>query len=206
MPIWPKTTFAKAALFNKYGRGIIHMGLHEGESVFVVDRGGRRVRRRPLRRINTLELNVTLDEIEAAIDLAPVAMVVRQVKGQGTSPTYTWDGTGNDWRLIPYMKIVGDFGPTVIVDAKSSIGSFDGDSFYRFAVAIDGIVDITTCVRFYDTVIANANRPEIRTVVYPGPGAHTFQLAVVLEAVDFSSIYLFDTHMRLTGLIKKEGQ
>lgn len=206
MPIWPKTTIAKAALFNKYGRGILHMGLHEGEEAFEYDRGGRSRRRKPRKYVNVLEVTMNLDSIEAAIDLAPVRMVSVEVIGRGNTSAYAFNGTGDDWQLIQFMLITGDFGPVVMWDLKSRLSTTAATQIVAFALVIDGVIDKTSVVRYRFTTVGNAHGPQGKTVCYPVPGEHTFQLAYVAETAVTVQVLRASTVLRLTGLIERGGE
>lgn len=204
-PIWPEVTPEKADLFNKYGRGIIHMGLHIGTKGFVYDRHKRKHRVKLLKKVNVQELQKKLKKIEDAVNLVPVEMVSVEVRGQGFMTAKAFNGTGNDWQLQRFMIISGDFGSAVMVDIKARISIVLGVAGYSFALYIDGEIDKTSEVRYQYGATGNAGHAEIRTVVYPGPGQHTFQLAAVVWSATTGQVALRDTYMRLTGVRKRGG-
>ncbi len=205
-PIWPEVTPEKADLFNKYGRGIIHMGLHIGTKGFVYDRHQRKHRLKILKQVDVLDLKKNLKKIEDALNRRPEEMVSVEVKGQGFMTAKAFNGTGDDWQLQRFMIITADLGPTVMVDIKTRISIALGTAHYSFALYIDGVIDKTTEVRYQYGATGNAGAAEIRTVAYPGPGRHTYQLAAVVWSATTGQVNLANTVMRLTGMKKRGGE
>lgn len=199
-PIWPEVTPEKADLFNKYGRGIVHMGLHIGTKGFKYDRNKSRKKPKVIKPVNVMEVNMLLDEIEAAIGL-DAFFVARAVKGiAGAGSMYAFNGTGDDWQAVPNFKLYGDFGLSVLVEADCYVNASVLNQFMKLGVLINGVLDMETVVRFRYTSGTEASGFKMRIMLRPGAGEHTFQLAFVYENATTARIEQRSSWFRLVGL------
>ncbi len=204
-PIWPEVTPEKADLFNKYGRGIVHMGLHVGTKGFKYDRNKSRKKPKVIKPVNVMEVNMLLDEIEAAIGL-DAFFVVRAVKGISTAGSmYAFNGTGDDWQPVPNFKLSGDFGLVVLAEADCYVNASVANLWMKLGVLIDGVLDMETVVRARYAAGTDAVGLKMRIMIRPGPGEHTFQLAFVYEGATTARIEQRSSWFRLVGLKIPEG-
>ena len=204
-PIWPEVTPEKADLFNKYGRGIVHMGLHVGTKGFKYDRNKSRKKPKVIKPVNVMEINMLLDDIEFKVGLNAF-FVVRTVKGISTAGTmYAFNGTGDDWQAVPNFKLSGDFGSVVLAEADCFINASVLNQFAKVGILIDGVLDMETIVRGRYTTGTEALGLKMRIMVRSSPGDHTYQLAFVYENATTARIEQRSSWFRLVGLKIPEG-
>lgn len=183
MPIWPFTSYAKAALFNKYGRGIVHMGLHVGVSPFVRDRGGRVIRKKKYKDINLIPYLDRIATLDTALDSEVVELIARDPAAAGGLYSLSFNGTGNDWVELTVLRAtIGGSGGIIFVDMNEQM-TLPSTIIVRFALSIDGQIDRTT--EIVCTGVASATNRNFRQMMVAnvGPGDHAIGVWVVMNAV-----------------------
>lgn len=183
MPIWPQTTYAKAALFNQYGRGIVHMGLHIGVSPFVRDRGGRVTRKKKYKDINIIPYLDRIAELDAILNSEVVELITRDPSPVNLLYSFSFNGTGDDWRELANLRAtVGGTGDMIIVDMNQQI-TLPSTIIVRFVLSIDGQIDRTTEIVCTGTASATNRNFRQMLIANVGPGDHDIGVWVVMNSV-----------------------
>lgn len=183
MPIWPKTSFAKAALFNKYGRGIVHMGLHEGLEIYIAKRAGRRVKKKVVKDINLLPYIERLSKLEKILERETIELVGRDRLPIQFLYSFAFNGTGDDWKEWSYSRInITTTGGPIIVDIDEQLTSGAGQ-IVKFAISVDGVIDKTTQISAYVQASATYRTFKQMLVINLPPGQYDLSIWLVMEVV-----------------------
>lgn len=184
MPIWPEVTPEKADLFNKYGRGIVHMGLHIGTQGFVYDRQRRRKRIVTPRFIELTSWEKRLNAVEEVIRRESVDLVTHEKHARTGPASLTFNGSGDDWQYL----YAGDFTVKLFGPAFVEIFYFWNmgaeTAPIKIALEIDGVVDVMNHVRVWFHL---AYSPRIYKAILhcnPGKGEHRIRgMVTIAQAV-----------------------
>lgn len=188
MPIWPTTTLAKAALFNKYGRGIVHMGLHIGVARFIVDRGGRMVRKKKYREIDIVPYIDRMKVIDDALNSEAVELVTRDPSPINVLYSHAFNGTGNDWKeFVNLRTTIESSGGILFVDMNEQ-ATVSATLRGRFALSIDGQIDRTTQVQCGMHTSASGRNFRQMMVAYVGSGKHDIGVWWVMDVVESATV------------------
>ena len=146
-------------------------------------------------------LEKTLKEMEEKIKKPPAVLFSRQVRGVQSSLAVALPGNVDSYTAIDGMDITVDCDSTVLlVDAIITCAFSGSPGATRFAVEVDGNVDVTNFATFSPTAItAIQYYGSFASIVTPGRHRIRLMMSIsVARTVTFSGFYRY---MRVTGLI-----
>lgn len=180
MPIWPEVTPTKADLFNRYGRGIIHMGLHIGTKGFVYDRQKSRKKRR-VRVFDLLPYLTRADYVMQALEAEEWKVNIYSQKGKPVNVTsMTFTGSADNWQTLPQYNITIETDGPIWTRFLYYHRGPSATHIQKFALIIDGQIDIASIWQHENQSLLYPRCMPVIMSANTGPGEHRIQIAICL--------------------------
>lgn len=203
MAIRQELSAEKAALFNQYGRGFIHMGLFNAATVVVLVEEAGRLMKVLVEEKDLKNLISRIKLLEDQIKQMPVVLESRLFEGVKSGATLAIAAGGNVYQPIDGLDVTLDHdSDQVMVDFAVECSFSASPGTISLAVEVDGGLDLRNMVSFQPAATSRAAYSG-SVAPSPGRGRHRYRLMMTSTNANTATFTARNRHMRVTGLINK---